>query len=151
MTCLSQKQRQAKSQQSTRNQTQGPWFEQLELGIRGSIPGDCLGLMSSSCQLFTFFYLTSYLASFPAFHRLQYGKTGRACYLLSCEPDIIGKWQKISESGWGLGTRLPHTIKHAFCGKFSGIRWCAEVATNITCRSVYDQLELKTIIVKICS
>jgi len=32
-----------------------------------------------------------------AFHRLQYGKAGRAWYLFSCEDDIIDKWSKTSE------------------------------------------------------
>ena len=33
----------------------------------------------------------------PAFHHLQYIKVGRACYLFSCESDVNGKWQKVSE------------------------------------------------------
>ena len=147
------KQRKAKNWQFTRNQTQGPRLEQGSLVH--SIPGDCLSLMSSCCQLlpafhFVLFYLIPSLVPRPrpAFHRLQYRKAGRVWYLFSCEQDIIGKWQKFQKAGRGLGTGLPHTIKH---GKFSGMRWYAGVATNITCRSVYDQLGSKIIVVKRCS
>ena len=33
----------------------------------------------------------------PTFHRLQYGKPGRAWYLFSCEDDVIGKWLTFSK------------------------------------------------------
>jgi len=35
----------------------------------------------------------------PAFHCLQYRKAGRAWFLLSCEQDVINKWQK-NNSEW---------------------------------------------------
>ena len=31
----------------------------------------------------------------PAFHRLQYGKAGRAWYISSCEHDVIDKWKNV--------------------------------------------------------
>ena len=33
----------------------------------------------------------------PAFHRLQYGKVGRAWYFFSREHDVIEKWRKFAE------------------------------------------------------
>ena len=81
----------------------------------------------------------------PAFHCLQYGKAGRVWYLFSREQDILENGKNFQKAGQGLGTELVHTIKH---GKFSGMRWYAGVATNITCRSVYDQVGSKIIVVK---
>ena len=45
------------------------------------------------------FVLASFPVPRPAFHRLQYGKAGRAWYISSHEHDVIDKWQKISERG----------------------------------------------------
>ena len=119
-----------------------PWFNSWWL------PG--LDVQLLPAFHFVLFYLIPSLVprSRPAFHRLQYRKAGRVWYLFSCEQDIIWKWQKFQKAGRGLGTGLPHTIKH---GKFSGMRWYAGVATNITCRSIYDQLGSKIIVVKRCS
>ena len=52
---------------------------------------------SNVSQLCSNSYILASSRPRPAFHRLQYGKAGRAWYLFSREHDVIGKLQKFAE------------------------------------------------------
>ena len=53
----------------------------------------------------------------PAFHRLQYGKAGRAWYLFPREHDVIGKWRKFSEQT-GCISRIVQPTTHSTLGVY---------------------------------
>ena len=50
----------------------------------------------------------------PAFHRLQYGKAGRAWYLFSRERDVIGKWDQNEQAAFHVLFNRLHTQRSVY-------------------------------------